>query len=216
MVQARAVRNGYNDWTASHTVTVQKGTQSIAWTPGSASGTVGTNLTVNAVTGRAAPRSPIPSPTLVPPAAVFPPEPSPSPNSGSCVVQARAVRTGYNDWTDTHTVTVAKGTQTASWTPGSASGTVGTNLTVNAVTGASGATVTYAVSNAGTTGCSLSTRTLTFTNSGTCVVEASAVRTGYNDWSDTHSITVAREPRSPVGPSVQPPALWALPWFWMR
>ena len=62
---------------------------------------------------------------------------------GSCFIRVILSKNNYRNLNYSYNFTVQAGTQTASWTPGANSGTVGTRLTLNAVTGASGATVTY-------------------------------------------------------------------------
>ena len=120
----------------------------------------------------------------------------------NCKVKLTLSKTNYNDLFHTYTFSVALGEQALTWTPGAATIQHTQELVLAAVGGAdaSSATITYAVTSAGATGCDFkgtsgaNARTLTFDAAGTCQVTASATRSEYNTWSQSHSITVTNNP----------------------
>ena len=107
----------------------------------------------------------------------------------TCTIIGTATRTGYtNAVSGDISIDLEAGTISGvTWTPGASTGTVGTDLVLNAVSGATVENVSYVISRAGTTGCDwvgssgAAQRTLRFTNTGTCTVSAHAVRPGYGD-----------------------------------
>ena len=105
-----------------------------------------------------------------------------------CTLEITASALGYTTQTHQISINLEAGTQSGiAWGPGVLGfQTSAATATLDGVTGAdAAASVTYAVNSAGTTSCSFGTSTssvLDFTAAGTCTVQATATRTGYNDW----------------------------------
>ena len=120
----------------------------------------------------------------------------------NCKIKLTLSKTNYNDLSHTYTLSVALGDQALTWTPGAATIQHTQELVLAAVGGAdaASATITYTVTAAGATGCDFkgtsgaNARTLEFDAAGTCQVTASATRSEYNPWSQSHSITVTNNP----------------------
>ena len=123
-------------------------------------------------------------------------------NTRPCVLSVVIKKRGYADFSKDFTFMPALGLQSGfSWSPAQSSGTVGTDLVMDAF----GATLSnnerlqYIVSDAGDTGCAFSglsgddIRTLSFRDEGTCAVQAVVSRSGYEDWNSSEiSISVSK------------------------
>ena len=194
-VQARSVLAGHQPWSASVEIVVALGTQlGLAWshTTTAPAGTVGTPLTLDAVTGADNADSVTYEKTTAPGNSICSFGTGANErvltfsDSGTCIVQAVVTRSGYEDWTSAEvSIVVAKGTQTGLvWaaTNTAPTGKVGETTTLPAVTGADNAdSVTYEKTTApGNSICALSGRALTFSDSGTCIVQAVVTRSGYD------------------------------------
>ncbi len=191
VASVRSQLAGYQDWQASVSIAVAKGTQTgLAWaaTTTAPAGKVGETTTLPAVTGADNGESVTYEKTtdagnsicaLSGRALTFS-------DSGTCIVQAVIARTGYQTLTlGPVSITVAKGTQTGlAWAAinTAPTGKVGETTTLPAVTGADNAdSVTYAkTSDAGNSICTLSGRDLVFSDAGTCKVQALVARSGYD------------------------------------
>ena len=102
-----------------------------------------------------------------------------------CKVRATAIKHGYWPESLDFSLTPERGTFAITWTPAT-TGTVGTDLVLNAVSGVpDGTEITYGIKNPGSTGCAYkgssgaNARTLTFGDVGTCIVTAFATFKGY-------------------------------------
>ena len=208
-IVATVSKTGYTSKTRDISVSLAAGTISgVAWTP-TLAGTVGEDLTLEAVSGNVAGDT-VTYSKVSGAGCSF--------NTGTrvasfttnadCVVKAKVARTGYTAWNSGNkTITVSKGTLDLAWSPGVGSASTSQSpLTLPAATGddVSTATITYRVTNADTTSCAFGSgsatleRTLSFSAAGTCTVQASATRSHYNNWSSSsYDITITTNP--PVG-----------------
>ncbi len=191
VASVRSQRAGYQDWQASVSIAVAKGTQTgLAWAAinTAPTGKVGETTTLPAVTGADNGESVTYEKTtdagnsicaLSGRALTFS-------DSGTCIVQAVIARTSYQTLTlGPVSITVAKGTQTGlAWAAinTAPTGKVGETTTLPAVTGAdNGESVTYEkTTDAGNSICTLSGRDLVFSDAGTCKVQALVARSGYD------------------------------------
>ncbi len=193
-VRATSLLTGFESWEQIEDINVVLQTQTgLAWSPSQSAGTVGTALTLDAATGTADADQVIyelSSNDDGSTGCVFESARTLTfTDAGNCTVQVRTTRATYEDWTQEHTIAVGKGDQTLSWAAPT-TGKVGADLTLPAPTGATG-TISYTVNSQGTTGCSESSGVLSFTGTGDCEVSVSVELTGYNDWTDTATITVS-------------------------
>ena len=192
VVKATVARTGYVSWdSGEQSIVVGAGTiTNIVWTPATG-GTVGVDLTLDAVVGTQ--NGDVPSYTKVsgPCRFVSGSRTLTFTDVGTCVVQARVERQGYFPWDSaTKSIAIDAGTLTGiSWTP-AIGGTVGVDLVLDAVSGTqNGDVVTYSQVRGA---CQLGGgRTVSFSGVGDCVIRAQVVRRGYHPWvSGDKTITV--------------------------
>ena len=200
VVKATVERNNHSTWTSSPksiTATAPPRLTGVGWSPAT-TGTVGSNLILNAVSGTK--RTDDVSYTKVRGPCKFRGGNAKArrtlvfSDAGICVVRATVKRKGHATWNSGNkriTVTAA-----INWSPADR-GTIGTYLSLDAVSGTrNGDTVAYTRISGQCNfvgGNPLADRTLAFTGTADCVVKATVERGGRNVWdSGNHTITVIK------------------------
>ena len=205
VVKARVGRPGYGWDSGNHTITVSKGAQSNPPTDGNPYGLVPTV----AVGAPLIIQNPLPASAGTPEYRIHTSNRHKcSIHAGTGTVTAKAAGVGENcpaqaqyrsttnhnasGWVTLQNIRIVHGTISGvTWTPTQSTGTVGTDLVLDAVSGEEDTdTVTYSVIRGD---CSLGAgRTLSFTAAGACVVMAGVDRDGYISWtSSEHTVTAS-------------------------